>query len=540
MLDKLQFVPYSFTRKNLNSYDKHLCAALCYEGSSCGPSDGVSYDDYKVYMLCMKDFPYRDDLYDLCQRIKDQVARPAQVVDFVENFVRTVPVGDLLRHIRKVCSKDHGYSYLLHIVKFFMLVLLECYGQGVLFGYSSANETVAFYKGRRLVQYAFIASSGMSPSDLKYALTEDVLKSLAKSQQVRPAYVQRLRTIRFLFNNVEIEATAFVKYMDAVYSGKVTNPFFADGVMSSRQLLETTINVFSTIVCSSVQYAFRDLDLSDMNRIGHCVDILGSKAVMKRVLQNPYFLFYNELCVYGLLNTDSLYNRETYIREDGVAMDIDLDGQASANLFVREAHNIDGEENHLVLVDAQVGDGIYVLCVYDMSDLYNGWFLTEVDWFSQVLTILLTWYDVIDKTIERMDEYAGVVDVPEDTRHLYAERQELFRDDYILWIRDALERGTIVYQKPKYWNYDYVKSVVSKSGLPAFVPNSDSREIKVARHTRKLPEGYHASESAKLLAKRYFISLEGGKTFVEEFTRKVKGEPKTKESSGVSRMNLSK
>lgn len=234
-----------------------------------------------------------------------------------------------------------------------------------------------------------------------------------------------------------------------------------------------------------------------------------------------------ELLYEGLLHlipADAGKKRDIFLREKGVILSFNETIDNISCLLLGEYHSVNGDlEEHLLSLTYQLSDGSSRTLVISLDKLHvvNAQLLFEIDITALLLTY--AWLGLFKDITEENKEVLLVAcmgSFPE------ADKEEL--EGCIALLVNAAEQLNKIthdentfYYEPTQWNYNYTKN---SSKPREFKKNKVlSEDVKVSGYIRKLPEGQKASEEAKMLARKYFLELEEGTTFVKEFTRTSRG-----------------
>lgn len=536
---KIKRVPYSSIVDKLSTANRDYIQ-FCFGKFNfiSGSNSEFDFKDYKAISELVKGLPYDDEIMDLmfnsCEGHKDLTA---DLTALVEKFVQSMTLGQTIKYIRRVMLNSHTQTiYLVPLYMFFMIVL-EMYG-GVLVAIDSAEEVALF------------ATDLPTPAgvNLLFCFTESDLKNLlssipdvvfAKHTKASLSAVKRLRrAIKTVSRN------CMSAYSTITDSAKTVRDKVSDWDKNVLTMLVGDVNKFCGLhrvfYTLGLTYVFRDIRRCENSETSHIFEMMLDKNAY--INHCNYYLTksYEHIYESGCLKRDAFYNREFYAKDSGIGFTLhpaytdDTKFFRANDFFVREEHN-EEEHSHLLLIDIKCV-GLMYFIVIDMTDISNFAFNGIFSFHIEALLKIAKWLGVYDKmfTLSEESDRKRLVELflknnredpnvetvsEEDAWEWLCYFEELYSE-----ISNMVTEESIVYRKPVHWNYE------SNSGL---APNKHSTEstktfVKVGSYTRKLPYGFQASEEAKALAEKYFISLEDGKTFVSEFERKTRGKSKSR------------
>lgn len=214
------------------------------------------------------------------------------------------------------------------------------------------------------------------------------------------------------------------------------------------------------------------------------------------------------------LKPDILLNREFVIPASGMRCLLkEIEVMDFKELYLQEYHQEDNDIHKLIV--GYKHNELLRTIVLDLKDITTMLYTitTEVDVLAltHVFKILGIW-----------EEYVGLINEKEKVSEVFEKSSE----EELTEIQSALEGvldmvnekllGDYKYEEPYNWNF---KSNSKYNPSEKHRAVEVEKIIQIDRFTRRLPEGYHASEDAQEYARKYAINLDG-KTIVRPFLRK--------------------
>lgn len=221
------------------------------------------------------------------------------------------------------------------------------------------------------------------------------------------------------------------------------------------------------------------------------------------------------LVIFGILNnlpSNVLMHRNFYVRDQGVIIkfEIPVDPQIEF-IHMREVHD---DFYDFILISYKVGEAIRTIPLF-IENINSSllFLLYELD--LVVICLAITILGISDWVISNIEELKAPSELSDGFSQ--NEYREEFNKVLVKWVGVVKEHKPY-YEAPLGWNYETKTSQVLSSGKMEYL---GSKIINVGRYTRKLPEGFQASEEAKMTAAKYKIILKPGYTFVEEFEKEI-------------------
>lgn len=208
-----------------------------------------------------------------------------------------------------------------------------------------------------------------------------------------------------------------------------------------------------------------------------------------------------------------LMHRKFYIRESGV--------------IVKFKNPIDAQIEYLHMIETHENGYDCVIASYRVNGVTRSIPLFMEN-FTASLKLLMYELDLavlpmilsilgISKWVANNSESLTVPDLSNLPGMSPKKYREIIKDTLLFW-DSSTEKSGVYYEEPVNWNYESRSVKPLRSNDTKII---GTRKVTVGRYTRKLPEGYHASTEARMLATKYKMILEPGYTFVDEFEKEV-------------------
>ena len=552
----------AYGRKPTNLQRDILNKSLQGLNRNCVKLDDMSMEQQLYLYKLIEDFPCLKKLFEATRDLMDiRESVAGMVADTIYSYCSETPLGIFLYNMRRlylterVCGNGSIPLLLCNILG----LTLESYGYGILLAVDDKNKQVLFSRDLPspmelsvLCYYEYkLVVRCMSP------ITQSDMQEMAKSHEVKLSFLkENVKLLNHVIKrnrralNLYVEFCLINKERLREYSGVEVNELLYNYICISLLGMETT-------------YVFKDVAQCNPNaELNSVVDNLqrsqSSLALLATTSSNNSFDY---IVTMFKPQQDALYHRDLYAREKGIEFfahnssryfcsnelkNIVRPNDAKDRFFVREHHDITSGE-HILLIDFsnELIDCFIPVNMKNfrsdllMSGLYVAHYITMavMRWLGVMSRVYPQSPDVVKAQIKDnlITKYCGpngkyTLDEIMPSVIAYCDvitKMNLIMDAYMS--EDNLE-----YSQPVSWNYGASSEPSKKKPTISEDQYVYTREtITVGRYTRRLPSGFKASDEAKALAEKYYISLGEDMTLVDSFDRKVRTKSKR-----VSKMKL--
>lgn len=552
----------AYGRKPTNIQQDILNKSLKGLNWNCVKLDNMSMEQQLYLYNLIEDFPCLKKLFEATRDLMDMRESVANMIaDTIYTYCSETPLGIFLDNMRmlylteRVCGNGSIPLLLCNILG----LTLESYGYGILLAVDGKNKQALF--SRDLPSPMELSVLCYYEHDLVMRcispITQSDMQEMAKSHEVKLSFIKE--TVK-IFNhvikrnrralNLYVEFCLFNEESLRGHSGIEVNELLYNYICISLLGMETT-------------YVFKDVAQCNPNaELNSIVDNLqqsqSSLALLSTARSNNSFDY---IATMFKPQQDALYYRDLYAKEKGIEFfahnsswyfcsneikNIVRPENAKDRFFVREHHDITSGE-HILLIDFsnELIDCFIPINMKNarsellMSGLYVAHYITMavMRWLGVMGRVYPQSPDVVkeqikDDLITKYCDPNGKYTSEEIISNVLAYCDVITRTNLIM---DAyMSEDNLEYSQPVSWNYGASSEQSKKKPTISEDQYVYTREtITIGRYTRKLPSGFKASDEAKALAEKYYISLGDDMTLVDSFDRKVR----TK-SKGVSKMEL--
>lgn len=436
----------------------------------------------KVLTSCSVMFEYGkigSDLYDMIAlTIVPTEKNKKLLVGKIEEFVSETSVVDFCRNIRHIIYSDR-------FVDSDAISSLMCLGTLILTGYNRGsfkgivNNTGIFDDTPSILEYELILICYLYENKGKSGLHEKIRLSPKKLDKFR-SYVQRKDSLGVFKILKELAVSTIV----SLFNNCIASLRYA---YFCQVFLEQSGCVIGSEIYS---YASWEREATVKSTQSVAVSLHG-------------FLFTTKFT-----EDDLLKKRNVYVRDKGVRLRFKNKIDNIETITLKEYHNFDPYEEHLLLVSYETTGGVVRSIPIDLTSLNSSFVPLMYELDVVVMNLVFKWLGVADKLDLSEERFETLVDDTEGLRKGCI--------DFLKAFDEFVKEDNIIYEEPVQWNY----------GKPVSGDNSKTKNSSyiiekkhIGRYTRKLPVGQKASPEAIALAKKVFMELEEGKTLVDEFER---------------------